>query len=260
MVSSRAYPDLERAPGKKDNWVEANGGLPDYIERVAKHIHYEGGHPISTAIAMAISQVKKWAAEGKAQAVKAIAQWEAIKAKAGAKRAVKLTALRINSECIELGAKRGPYERHVTHTKQYGRAHGDITKKASWSHEYQPKTDIAMALKAKHLSKKDLSSTGHPKDAKDQKQLGLPVPPHLQKSKTDEARGAGDVRHPTGAPGAKTTNSASKAPKSISSSAALRSTRNRLAAKVKAGTATAAEKKELNRVITQLKAASAAKG
>lgn len=259
MVSSKAYPDLERAPGKKDNWVESNGGLPDYIERVAKHIHYEGGHPISTAISMAISQVKKWAAAGKAEAIKAIAQWEALKAKAAAKRAIKMTAQRINSECIELGAKRGPYERHVTHTKQYGRAHGDIKKKASWSHEYQPKTDVAMALKAKHLSKKDLSSTGHPKTAKDQKQLGLPVPPHLQKSKTDEARGADDVRHPTG--GARvTSNSATKAPKAVGSATALRATRSRLAAKVKAGTATAAEKKELNRVIAQLKAASAAKG
>lgn len=38
MVSSRIYPDLERSPGKSDNWVERAGGLPDYIERIAKHL------------------------------------------------------------------------------------------------------------------------------------------------------------------------------------------------------------------------------
>src|ERR1041384_721812 len=102
MVSSRAYPDLERAPGKKDNWVEGGGGLPDYIERIAKHIHYEGGKSISSAIAMAISQCRKWAAQGKAKAIEALAQWEKLKATNAAKHAVKMSARRIRVEVIEL--------------------------------------------------------------------------------------------------------------------------------------------------------------
>ena len=44
-VESKAYPGLERSP--KKNWVEQVGGLPSYIERVAKHLHYEKGYPIS---------------------------------------------------------------------------------------------------------------------------------------------------------------------------------------------------------------------
>ena len=34
-VSSRVYPTLDRKPGDS-NWVDAAGGLPDYIERIAK--------------------------------------------------------------------------------------------------------------------------------------------------------------------------------------------------------------------------------
>lgn len=107
MVSSRTYPDLDRSP--KKNWVESAGGLPDYIERIAKHIHYEGGKDISTAISMAISQVRKWAAGGEgvsaktqALATKALAEWEALKAKSKAKTAVKLSARRIHAQVVEL--------------------------------------------------------------------------------------------------------------------------------------------------------------
>lgn len=85
--SSRAHADLERAPGKADNWVEKAGGLPKYIERIAKHLHYDQGMTISQAIATAINTVKRWAKGGgdvkpdtvaKAQA--ALAQWEKMKA------------------------------------------------------------------------------------------------------------------------------------------------------------------------------------
>jgi hypothetical protein len=96
MVSSRAYPGLERKPGGPDNWVEAAGGLPDYIERIAKHLHYEKGMTISHAIATAVNTVKRWARGGKvakygdphmkrvspktiAQAAAAVAAWEAKK-------------------------------------------------------------------------------------------------------------------------------------------------------------------------------------
>lgn len=79
--SSRIHRGLERAPGKADNWVERAGGLPSYIERVAKHIAADSGYPVSRAIASAVSQVKKWAAQGNPQAIRAVAQWEALKAK-----------------------------------------------------------------------------------------------------------------------------------------------------------------------------------
>lgn len=86
LVKSAAYPDLERKPGKQ-NWVDHAGGLPDYIERIAKHLHYEQGMSISRAIATAVSTVKRWAAGGgdvkpdtRAKAAKAVAEWEAKKA------------------------------------------------------------------------------------------------------------------------------------------------------------------------------------
>lgn len=99
MVSSRAYPGLERKPGGPDNWVEVAGGLPTYIERIAKHLHYEKGFTISHAIATAVNTVKRWARKGgvvkyndpnnkhvttitAAQAAKAVAEWEAKKAMA----------------------------------------------------------------------------------------------------------------------------------------------------------------------------------
>lgn len=102
MVSSRAYPDLERNPGPGDNWVEKAGGLPTYIERIAKHLHYEKGMTISHAIATAVNTVKRWARKGgvvkygdpnsknvttitAAQAAKAVAEWEAKKASAKAR-------------------------------------------------------------------------------------------------------------------------------------------------------------------------------
>lgn len=95
MVTSRVYPSLERKPGGPDNWVERAGGLPSYIERIAKHLHYEQGFSISRAIASAVNTVKRWAAGGtvtaygttkritpktQALAAKAVAEWTAKKA------------------------------------------------------------------------------------------------------------------------------------------------------------------------------------
>jgi hypothetical protein len=33
---------LERKPGGPDNWIERQGGLPNYIERIAVHLHAKG--------------------------------------------------------------------------------------------------------------------------------------------------------------------------------------------------------------------------
>lgn len=98
LVDSHVYPKLERVPGIQ-NWVDKAGGLPDYIERIAKHLHYEKGMSISRAIAVAVNTVKRWARMGKvakhgdpnhkhvtaktaALAAAAVAEWNA-KRKAG---------------------------------------------------------------------------------------------------------------------------------------------------------------------------------
>jgi hypothetical protein len=92
LVSSSAYPGLDRSP--KANWVDKAGGLPDYIERIAKHLHYEKGMDISHAIATAVNVVKKMCATGElnwpghqtanmgsqAEACAAVSSWEKKKA------------------------------------------------------------------------------------------------------------------------------------------------------------------------------------
>jgi hypothetical protein len=79
---------LERVPGKQ-NWVDQVGGLPKYIEEVADSIHRKRGLSISRSIAIAVSRMKVWASGGgdvdpdtRAKAAKALAEWEAKKARA----------------------------------------------------------------------------------------------------------------------------------------------------------------------------------
>lgn len=76
---------LDRSP--KKNWVENAGGLPKYIEDIALALE-RGGKKLEQAIPIAISRVKRWAAglDGvspavKAKAAKALAEWEALKAR-----------------------------------------------------------------------------------------------------------------------------------------------------------------------------------
>ena len=97
--------DLEEAAGPKiplgdkpgkNNWVDKAGGLPKYIKRIAEHI--KGKHPEypdGRCIAIAVNAVKKMCASGdvnfpgaqqvnaksRAQACKAVAEWEAKKAR-----------------------------------------------------------------------------------------------------------------------------------------------------------------------------------
>jgi hypothetical protein len=87
---------LDEKPGK--NWVEEAGGLPNYICRIARAIK-RTGKTTSQAIAIAVSRVKVWAAGGggvnadtRAKAAKAVAQWEALKAKSKGRQAVKATS------------------------------------------------------------------------------------------------------------------------------------------------------------------------
>jgi hypothetical protein len=76
----------------KSNWVEEQGGLPKYMEDIALALIRDHGMDRSRAISIAISRCKLWAAGGgnvnadtRAKAAKAVAQWEAMKAKAHAK-------------------------------------------------------------------------------------------------------------------------------------------------------------------------------
>lgn len=81
------------------NWVERAGGLPRYIERIALHLVAKGmSH--SHAIATAINAAKKMCSTGdvnwpglqhvnmgsRGEACAAVAEWEALKAKARASR------------------------------------------------------------------------------------------------------------------------------------------------------------------------------
>lgn len=88
VISLSAGCSLDMHPGGK-NWVEQNGGLPQYICEIAKSILEDGKMNVSRAIATAVSRVKVWAAGGggvkpavKAKAAAAVAQWENLKSKA----------------------------------------------------------------------------------------------------------------------------------------------------------------------------------
>jgi len=89
---------LEKVPGKQ-NWVDQGGGLPNYICHIARALHREKGMPVSRSIAIAVGRVKAWAAGGgdvdadtRAKAAKAVAEWEALKAKAAARRVKKASS------------------------------------------------------------------------------------------------------------------------------------------------------------------------
>lgn len=81
----------------KQNWVDKAGGLPQYIDRIAKHLH-DKGYSVSHAVATAVNVVKKACETGdlnypgiqhenigsQAEACAAVAEWESLKSKAHA--------------------------------------------------------------------------------------------------------------------------------------------------------------------------------
>ena len=80
---------------KTSNWIARVGGLPAYIQNVAKGI-MKSGKTVSQAIQIAIGTVKRWASgagkvspEVRAAAAKALAEWEAKRAESHAKSAAK---------------------------------------------------------------------------------------------------------------------------------------------------------------------------
>lgn len=109
---------LAKTPGKKDSWIEGvDGELPEYICRIAKHL-IATGSSVSAAIATAINTVKRWAAGGtssksgpraekvhadtQAKAAAALAEWEALKAKAKGK---KLATTQTSDGVIRMSSK-----------------------------------------------------------------------------------------------------------------------------------------------------------
>jgi len=97
LIVAFAGCSLDEKPGS--NWVQEAGGLPDFICRIARAIK-RTGKTTSQAIAIAVARVKKWAAGGddvkadtRAKAAKALAEWEKLKAKSGAKNVVKTSAV-----------------------------------------------------------------------------------------------------------------------------------------------------------------------
>lgn len=83
-------------PGGRQNWLDKTGGLPKYIREVA-HALIRRGHTPSSAIAIAVQQMKRWASGGgnvspkvRAAAAKALAEWEAKRGAARARSAVNM--------------------------------------------------------------------------------------------------------------------------------------------------------------------------
>lgn len=97
LAFSTSSASLDRSP--KKNWVENAGNLPPYVRKLARAIEKDG-KSLSSAIAIAISRVKAWAGGGgdvdadtRAKATKALAEWEALKAKSKAGKTVKASNL-----------------------------------------------------------------------------------------------------------------------------------------------------------------------
>lgn len=97
LIAALAGCSLDTHPGAS-NWVQDAGGLPEYICEIARAILRGGKKDVSSAIAIAVSRVKKWAAgvgvdkDTQAKAAKALAEWEAKRVKAKAKKGIKKAA------------------------------------------------------------------------------------------------------------------------------------------------------------------------
>jgi uncharacterized protein YdaT len=90
----------------KHNWIENEGGLPEYICEIARAIA-RGGKDLESAIPIAISRCKVWASgkgvnkKTQAKAAGAVAEWERKKASAKAKKTSKVAASVIDLSEVE---------------------------------------------------------------------------------------------------------------------------------------------------------------
>jgi hypothetical protein len=127
LIAAFAGCSLDSSPGS--NWVQETGGLPEYICQIARAIK-RTGKTTSQAIAIAVSRCKKWAAgadnvdaDTRAKAAKAIAQWEAKKAKARAtpnKNTVKA------SNILAMTPVPGALDRVVAYAATAAKPYGDV--------------------------------------------------------------------------------------------------------------------------------------
>jgi hypothetical protein len=104
--AKQSHESLNRSP--KKNWVERAGQLPAYIQHIAKDISEQQGVPLERAIPMAIAAVKRWASGGggvnadtRAKAAKAVAEWEALKARSHARSAAGGAGKSVEEEIVE---------------------------------------------------------------------------------------------------------------------------------------------------------------
>jgi hypothetical protein len=94
LIVAFAGCSLDDSPGS--NWVQGVGGLPSFICEIARAIK-RTGKSTQNAIQIAVSRVKVWASgkgvskDTQAKAAKAVAEWEAKKAKSKAKTKAKDT-------------------------------------------------------------------------------------------------------------------------------------------------------------------------
>lgn len=96
---------IPNKPGKT-NWVEEAGGLPHYIKQIAEDLVDK--HGVSGAIRLAVGIVKRWCrgagnvtAKTRAKACKAVAEWEAKRARAHATKSFTVETLLL--ETLEKG-------------------------------------------------------------------------------------------------------------------------------------------------------------
>lgn len=120
-------------PGGRQNWVDKAGGLPRYIRMVA-HALIKRGHTPSSAIAIAVQQMKRWASGGgnvspkvRAAAAKALAEWEAKRGAAHARSAANLAHADADAWTRFPDYRRGgslpssPERQHIVSTKNQPR-------------------------------------------------------------------------------------------------------------------------------------------
>jgi hypothetical protein len=95
LIAAFAGCSLDEKPGS--NWVQDNGGLPDYICRIARAVK-RTGKTTGLAISIAVGRAKVWATgkgvdhDTQVKAAAAVAEWEKLKAKAKVKRIAKTAA------------------------------------------------------------------------------------------------------------------------------------------------------------------------
>lgn len=109
-AKTAGYSSTHSPLGTEGLWKHKGWQLPAYIQNVAKGV-LKTGKTRSEAIAIAIGTVRKWAsgggdvsAEVRAASAKAIAEWEALKARSGGGKGGKIAASHTDARAVTLAA------------------------------------------------------------------------------------------------------------------------------------------------------------